>query len=87
MDEIASIMSLRNADTAKTKKNRCMNQFKEIAKKLIENDEYAEEAVPACVERAVLKELLADERLMQNDASIKMAALEIDEDKKNPEDR
>jgi RNA polymerase sigma factor (sigma-70 family) len=87
MDEIASILSLRNADTAKTKKNRCMNQFKEIAKKLIENDEYAEEAVRACVERAVLKELLADERLMQNDASIKMAALEIDEDKKNPEDR
>ena len=87
MDEIASIMSLRNADTAKTKKNRCMNQFKEIAKKLIENDEYAEEAVRACVERAVLKELLDDERIMQNDASIKMAALEIDEDKKNPEDR
>ena len=87
MDEIASIMSLRNADTAKTKKNRCMNQFKEIAKKLIENDEYAEEAVRACVERAVLKELLDDERIMQNDASIKMAALEIDEDKKNPEDK
>lgn len=87
MDEIASIMGLRNADTAKTKKNRCMNQFKEIAKKLIENDEYAEEAVRACVERAVLKELLNDERIMQNDAAIKMAALEIDQDKENPEDK
>ena len=87
MDEIASIMSLRNADTAKTKKNRCMKQFKDIANKLIENDEYAEDAVRACVERAVLRELLEEERIMQNDASIKMAALEIDKENENPEDK
>lgn len=87
MDEIASILSLRNADTAKTKKNRCMNQFKDIAKKLIENDEYAEESVRACVERAVLRELLEDERIMMEDASIKKAALEIDENKETPEDK
>lgn len=87
MDEIASMLSLRNADTAKTKKNRCMNQFKDIAKKLIESDEFAEEAVRACVERAVLRELLEDERVMMNDASIRIAALEVDADKENPEDK
>lgn len=82
MDEIASMLSLRNADTAKTKKNRCMNQFKDIAKKLIENDEFAEDTVRACVERAVLRELLEDERIMMNDTSIRKAALETDENKK-----
>ena len=69
------------------KKNRCMNQFKEIAKKLIENDEYAEDAVRACVERAVLRELLEEERIIMNDASIKMAALEIDKENENPEEK
>jgi hypothetical protein len=64
-----------------------MNQFKDIAKKLIENDEYAEESVRACVERAVLRELLEDERIMMEDASIKKAALEIDENKETPEDK
>jgi RNA polymerase sigma factor (sigma-70 family) len=87
MDEIASILSLRNADTAKTKKNRCMNQFKDIAKKLIESDEYAEESVRACVERAVLRELLEDERIMMNDSSIKRAAFQTDVVKEDPEDK
>jgi predicted metal-binding transcription factor (methanogenesis marker protein 9) len=59
-----------------------MNQFKDIAKKLIENDEFAEETVRACVERAVLRELLEDERIMMNDTSIRKAALETDENKK-----
>ena len=85
MDEIASILSLRNADTAKTKKNRCMNQFKEIAKKLVESDEFAEDMVRACVERSMLRELLVEERVMANDSSIRMAALET-EDKDNQED-
>jgi RNA polymerase sigma factor (sigma-70 family) len=87
MDDIARIMGLRNADTAKTKKNRCMNQFKDIAKKLVENDEFAEESVRACVERAALREILDEERIMMNDSSIKMAALDIDEEKENPEDK
>jgi RNA polymerase sigma factor (sigma-70 family) len=54
MDEISSMMGLRNADTAKTKKNRCMNKFKEIASMLLESDEFAEEVVRASVERACL---------------------------------
>lgn len=87
MDEIASILSLRNADTAKTKKNRCMNQFKEIAKRLVESDEFAEEMVRACVERAVLRELLEDERVMMEDASIKIAAFETGDDHENKDDK
>jgi hypothetical protein len=87
MDEIASILSLRNADTAKTKKNRCMKQFKDIANKLVESDEFAEEMVRACVERSMLRELLENEREMMQDASIKIAALEIEENKEDQEDK
>ena len=79
MDEIASILGMRNADSAKTKKNRCMQKFKEIAAKLIENEEFAEEAVRAATERAALKELLAQERI-HAEAQMKTAALKVDED-------
>ena len=85
MDEIASMLGLRNADTAKTKKNRCMNKFKDIAAKLIENDEFAEDAVRNAVERAALRELLREEFARMHDSDIKVAALVIDEDK--PEDK
>ena len=63
MDHIASVLGMRNADSAKTKKNKCMNKFKDIAAKLIESDEFAEEAVRAVVERAALKELLENEKV------------------------
>ncbi len=85
MDEIASILHLGNANSAKTKKNRCMNQFKDIAKKLVDSDEFAEEAVRACVERAMLRELLEDERMVMQEAGIKIAAFEVDDEDK-PED-
>lgn len=82
MDEIACMLGLRNADTAKTKKNRCMNKFKEIAEKLVESGEYAEEVVRACVERAALCELLEDERILMSTDNVRMASLKIeDEDK------
>lgn len=81
MDEIASMLGLRNADTAKTKKNRCMNKFKEIAKMLLENEAFAEDAVRAAVERAALRELLEDERVMMEQTGIEKAALDVkDED-------
>ena len=80
MDEIASMLGLRNADTAKTKKNRCMNKFKEIAAMLLESDEFAEEAVRASVERAALRELLKEESIMMNDKSIRTAALDIEDE-------
>ena len=79
MDEIASILGMRNADSAKTKKNKCMNKFKDIAAKLIENDEFAEETVRAAVERAALKELINNERVYAENG-ISMAALDEDED-------
>ena len=87
MDEIASILSLGNANSAKTKKNRCMNDFKNIAKKLVESDEFAEDMVRACVERAMLRELLQDERVMMEDASIRTAALETEDNKEDQEDK
>lgn len=79
MDHIASILGMRNADSAKTKKNKCMNKFKDIAAKLIESDEFAEEAVRAAVERAALKELLEDEKFNAENG-ITMAALNTDDD-------
>ena len=79
MDEIAIILGMRNADSAKTKKNKCMNKFKDIAAKLIESDEFAEEAVRAAVERAALKELIEDEKVYAENG-ICMAALNTDDD-------
>jgi RNA polymerase sigma factor (sigma-70 family) len=80
MDDIANILGMRNADSAKTKKSKCMNKFKDIAAQLIESDEFAEEAVRAAVERAALKELLEDEQFYAENG-ISLAALDIDEDK------
>ena len=70
---------MRNADSAKTKKNKCMNKFKDIAAKLIESDEFAEEAVRAAVERAALKELIEDEKVYAKNGNC-MAALNTDDD-------
>ena len=82
MDDIASILGMRNADSAKTKKSKCMNKFKDIAAQLIESDEFAEDAVRAAVERAALKELLEDERFYAENG-ILSAALDIKEDKRD----
>ena len=80
MDEIASILGMRNADSAKTKKSKCMNKAKEIAAQLIGNEEFAEEAIRNAVERAALRELIIDEqRYAQN--NLCMAALEIEKEK------
>ena len=85
MDEIASMLGLRNADTAKTKKNRCMNKFKEIASKLVASDEYAEDVLRACAERAALRELLASERTKANCRDLFVAACRIkDPDEQKP---
>ena len=56
-----------------------MNKFKDIAAKLIGNDEFAEEAVRAAVERAALKELMNNERGYA-ETGISMAALDSEED-------
>ena len=63
-----------------------MNKFKDIASKLLESDEFAEEAVRAAVERAALKELLEDERAYCEIPDIAIAALKTEEDKNNTEE-
>ena len=82
IDDIASILGMRNADSAKTKKSKCMNKFKEIAAQLIASDEFAEDAVRAAVERAALRELLEDESAYA-EGGISLAALDTTEDKRD----
>lgn len=79
MDEIADIIGYNTADSVKSKKSNCMKKFKDFAKKLLESDEFAEEAVRATAERAALKELLEEERIYAENG-ITMAALDIDEE-------
>ena len=78
MDEIASILGMRNADSVKSKKNKCMNRIKEIAARIIENDEFAEEVVRNAIERAALRELIENERI-HAESGHSMAALDIDD--------
>ena len=85
MDKIASLLGMRNADSAKSKKSKCMNKFKDIATQLIQSDEYAEDAVRAAVERATLRELIKAE-LADADTGYRTAALEVKEDNENDEE-
>ena len=78
MDEIADIIGYNTADSVKSKKTNCMKKFKDFAKKLLESDEFAEEAVRATAERAALRELLEEERIYAENG-ITMAALDIDD--------
>lgn len=79
MDEIASILGMRNADSAKSKKFKCMKKANDIATMLIKCGEFTEDEVRAAVERISLKELLNEEKAYA-DNGICMAALDIDED-------
>ena len=79
MDEIADIIGYNTADSVKSKKTNCMKKFKDFAKKLLESDEFAEEAVRATAERAALKEVLEEERIYAENG-ITMAALDIDDE-------
>ena len=82
MDEIADVIGYNTADSVKSKKSNCMKKFKDFAKKLLESDEFAEEAVRATAERAALRELLEEERIYAENG-ITMAALDIDEEPEN----
>lgn len=82
MDEIADIIGYNTADSVKSKKSNCMKKFKDFAKKLLESDEFAEEAVRATAERAALRELLEEERIYAENG-ITMAALDIVEKPEN----
>lgn len=79
MKDIAPTLGLKNENVAKTKKNRCMDKFKSIAKAMLADDEKAEAAVRRTVERNALRDLLED--LCQEEAgALALAALK---DKKN----
>ena len=79
MKDIAPTLGLKNENVAKTKKNRCMDKFKDIAKAMLADDEKAEAAVRRTVERNALRDLLED--LCQEEAgALALAALK---DKKN----
>ena len=79
MDEIASILGMRNADSAKSKKSKCMNKIKDIASQLTDNGEFAEEYIRNAVERMALRELIEEERY-NADNGFCMAALDIDKE-------
>ncbi len=80
MDEIAGIMGLKNANTAKTKKNRCMKKFNEIAKMLLANGEFSEELIRGAAERSALREIFEEERVLMQETGVKMAAFDMEED-------
>lgn len=83
-DEIADTIGYGTIDSVKTKKSKCMKQFKDFAKKLLDNDEFAEEVVRATVERATLRELLSEERVYA-ETGVTMAALDIENESDDTE--
>ena len=75
-DDIADNIGYCTIDSVKTKKSKCMKQFKDFAKKLLDNDEFAEDVVRDTVERAVLREVVNEERIYA-ETGVTMAALDI----------
>ena len=78
-DDIADSIGYGTIDSVKTKKSKCMKQFKDFAKKLLDNDEFAEEVVRATVERAALRELINEERVYA-ETDVTIAALDIEDE-------
>ena len=58
MKDIATLTGLKNEDTAKSTKKRCMDKFRSIAKAMMEDDEKAEAAIRRTIERAALRDQL-----------------------------
>ena len=54
-----------------------MDKFKDFARKLLENDELAEDAVRNAAERATLRDILEEERIYTKTGAT-MAALDIE---------
>ncbi len=82
MSEIAAIHGLRNENSAKTTKNRCMDKFKEIAKAMLADDAKADEAVRRTVERDALRDLLEEFRKEESGEWSVAALKNKDKDKK-----
>ena len=60
MKDIATLTGLKNEDTAKSTKKRCMDKFRSIAKAMMEDDGKAEEAIRRTIERAALRDQLEE---------------------------
>ncbi|MBR5176643.1 MAG: sigma-70 family RNA polymerase sigma factor [Bacteroidales bacterium] len=60
MKDIATLTGLKNEDTAKSTKKRCMDKFRSIAKAMLEDDEKAEAAIRRTIERAALRDQLEE---------------------------
>ena len=87
MDEIASIYGLRNANSAKTKKTRCMKLFKDVKEALLKSGDYDEELIKAAAERASLRELLEYERAYCQLENVAIAALKNEDEEKPDNDK
>jgi RNA polymerase sigma factor (sigma-70 family) len=87
MDEIVSIYGLRNANSAKTKKTRCMKLFKDVKEALLKSGDYDEELIKAAAERASLRELLEDERAYCQLENVAIAALKNEDEEKPDNDK
>lgn len=64
MEDLASILGMKNADSVKTKKNKCMNRLKDFAAKFIKDNEYAEQKISDAVQRNELKALITSQLSM-----------------------
>ena len=66
MKDIATLTGLKNEDTAKSTKKRCMDKFRSIAKAMLEDDEKAEIAIRRTIERAALLDQLDECRQLES---------------------
>lgn len=66
MKDIATLTGLKNEDTAKSTKKRCMDKFRSIAKAMLEDDEKAENAIRRTIERAALRNQLDECRQLES---------------------
>ena len=74
MKDIAAQMGLKNEDTAKATKSRCMKKIKQIAEAMLADDAKAEIAVRRAIERSTLRDLLEEFRQEEN-GELALAAL------------
>ena len=81
MKDIAAQMGLKNEDTAKTTKSRCMKKIKEIADAMLADDAKAETAVRRAIERSALRDLLEEFR-QEESGKLAVAAMKPPKKKK-----
>ena len=76
MKEIATLTGLKNENTAKSTKNRCMDKFRNIAKAMLEDDGKVEDAIRRTVERAALRDQLEECRRLESGSMARAAHTE-----------